>query len=123
MRLRTFRISKAILEGGIAQPGSMPPPLLRETHAVGNRRGHYAAFISLLRNAASWEAATAAYAGITVPVRLVWGDEDWSRPSEREHDGNLLPGAQVITVAHYGDFLPLDRSDAFISQLGSSAAA
>jgi pimeloyl-ACP methyl ester carboxylesterase len=76
---------------------------------VGNRRGHYRAFISLLRNAASWEAATEVYANINVPVRLIWGDKDWARTSEREHDRSLLPGAQMATVENGGHFLPLDR--------------
>jgi pimeloyl-ACP methyl ester carboxylesterase len=109
MRLRNFIIMKAVLLGGVANPESIPPALLREMYQVGNRRGHYRAFISLLRNAASWEAATEAYANIAVPVCLIWGDRDWARPGEREHDRNLIPGAQVATVENGGHFLPLDR--------------
>jgi pimeloyl-ACP methyl ester carboxylesterase len=117
MRLRTFPVVRAVLEGGVARAESIPPALLRELYAVGNRRGHSQAFLSLLRNAASWEAATAVYGAIRVPVTLVWGDQDWSTPSERGRDGQLLPGARVVTVAHGGHFLPLDRPDAVISLL------
>ncbi|HEY6254519.1 MAG TPA: alpha/beta hydrolase [Xanthobacteraceae bacterium] len=109
MRLRNFIIMKAILRGGVADPKSIRPGLLREMYEVGNRRGHYQAFISLLRNAASWEAATETYGKINVPVYLVWGDQDWSRPGEREHDRRLVPGVQVATVENGGHFLPLDR--------------
>jgi pimeloyl-ACP methyl ester carboxylesterase len=78
-------------------------------YAVGNQPGHYRAFISLLRNAASWEAATAVYKDINVPVCLIWGDKDWSRPGERDHDRSLIPHAQMTTVENGGHFLPLDR--------------
>lgn len=78
-------------------------------YEVGNPRGHYRAFISLLRDAASWEAATEVYGNINVPVRLIWGDKDWSRSSEREHDRSLIPGAEMQTIENGGHFLPLDR--------------
>jgi pimeloyl-ACP methyl ester carboxylesterase len=117
MRLRTFSIMKAILQGGVVSPKNIPPALLKEMYEVGNRPGHYRAFISLLRHAASWEAATETYGNVNVPVRLIWGDKDWSRSNEREHDRSLLPGAQMVTVEHGRHFLPLDRPDAVIDQI------
>src|SRR6516225_9326695 len=104
MRLRNFIIMKAILQGGVVDPRSIPPALLKEMYEVGNRPGHYRAFLSLLRNAESWEAGTEAYGKINVPVRLLWGDKDWARSSEREHDRSLLRGAQMVTVEHSGHF-------------------
>lgn len=92
----------------VANPEGIPPALLREMYEVGSRPGHYRAFISLLRHAVSWEAATSIYRRITVPVLLVWGDRDWARISEREHDRHLLPGAQIVTTDHGRHFLPLD---------------
>src|SRR5215831_48986 len=109
MRLRNFIIMKAILEGGVANRQSIRPALLKEMYAVGNRSGHYRAFISLLRNAASWEVATEVYRNINVPVCLIWGSKDWSKPSERAHDRSLIPGAQMTTLEDGGHFLPLDR--------------
>jgi pimeloyl-ACP methyl ester carboxylesterase len=109
MRLRNCLIMKAVLEGGVVNPQSIRPALLKEMYVVGNRHGHYRAFISLLRNAASWEAATKVYGNINVPVYLIWGDKDWSRSGEREHDRGLIPGVQMTTVENGGHFLPLDR--------------
>jgi pimeloyl-ACP methyl ester carboxylesterase len=109
MRLRNFIIMKSVLQGGVADPASIPPGLMTEMYAVGNRPGHYQAFISLLRNAASWEAATPTYAGISVPACLVWGDKDWSTPAERDRDRSLVPLAQAATIQGGGHFLPLDR--------------
>jgi len=109
MRLRNFIIMKAVLRGGVADPQSIRPALMKEMYTVGNRSGHYRAFISLLRNAASWEAATKVYGNINVPVCLIWGAKDWSLSSEREHDRSLIPDAQMTTVESGGHFLPLDR--------------
>jgi pimeloyl-ACP methyl ester carboxylesterase len=82
MRLRNFIIMKAVLRGGVADAKSISPALLKEMYEVGNRRGHYRAFISLLRNAESSQMATKAYGRISVPVLMIWGDRDWSaRPS------------------------------------------
>jgi pimeloyl-ACP methyl ester carboxylesterase len=109
MRLRNFIIMKGILRGGVADASSIPPALMKEMYDVGNRRGHYRAFLTLLRNAASWEAATAAYQDIRLPTMLIWGDKDWAHMSEREHDRSLIPGVEMVTVNNAGHFLPLDR--------------
>ena len=121
MRLRNFIIMKFILQGGVAEAQSIPPPLLKEMYRVGNRPGHYRAFISLLRNSASWQAATKDYSRIKVPVLLVWGDEDWARPSEREHDRSLIPGVQMTTVPGGGHFLPLDKPGELVDLIVGSA--
>jgi pimeloyl-ACP methyl ester carboxylesterase len=117
MRLRNFMIMKAVLRGGVANAESIPPALLREMYDVGNRRGHYRAFIRLLRNSPSWEAATIAYADIDVPVLVIWGDQDWSRVHERDEHCRLLPGAEFVTIQNGGHFLPLDRPDAVVEQI------
>ncbi|RTL80032.1 MAG: alpha/beta hydrolase [Hyphomicrobiales bacterium] len=117
MRLRQFFIMKSVLDGGVADPRHISPELLKEMYLVGNRRGHYRAFLSLLRNAERWETATRAYSNIRIPVLLLWGDHDWSRPDEREHDRQLVPGAKMATVEDGGHFLPLDRPDAVIEHL------
>lgn len=109
MRLRNFLIMRAIFRGGVADAESIPPALIKEMYLVGNRPWHYRAFLSLLRNAASWEAATKDYDRIDVPAFLIWGDRDWARPAEREHDRQLIPGAQMTTLENGGHFLALDR--------------
>src|SRR3990170_4271533 len=101
MRLRNFLIMRAVLRGGVAEAKSIPPALLREMYLVGNRPGHYRAFLSLLRNAASWETATKDYGRIEIPVLLIWGDRDWARPSERAW--RPLPGARSAAGIEQGD--------------------
>ena len=109
MRLRNFLIMRSVLNGGVADPTSIPPALMQEMYRVGNRRGHYRAFISLLRNSASWEIAAKDYGRIEIPVLLIWGAQDWALPSEREHDRTLIPGVQMTTLDRGGHFLALDR--------------
>jgi pimeloyl-ACP methyl ester carboxylesterase len=117
MRLRQFFIMKSVFNGGVGDPERIPPELLKEMYLVGNRKGHYRAFLTLLRNAESWETAAEAYSNIKIPVLLLWGDRDWSRPDEREHDRQIVPGAKMATVEDGGHFLPLDRPDAVVEHL------
>lgn len=117
MRLRNFIIMKTVLNGGVANSKSIPPVLMKEMYDVGNRPGHYRAFARLLRNSESWQSAAKIYRNIQLPVHLMWGAQDWSKMSEREHDRELIPGAQVVTIENGGHFLPLDRPDAIIEQL------
>jgi pimeloyl-ACP methyl ester carboxylesterase len=117
MRLRQLLIMQSVFNGGVADPQRIPPELLKEMYLVGNRKGHYRAFLNLLRNAETWETATKTYSNIRIPVLLLWGDRDWSRRDEREHDRQIVPGAKMATVENGGHFLPLDRPDAVIEHL------
>src|SRR5262245_4025581 len=109
MRLRNFIVVGGAFRGGVADPDSIRPSLAKEMYLVGNRPGQYRAFIRLLRNAASFETAAKDYRRIEIPVLLVWGDRDWARSEEREHDRALIPGVEMVTVEQGGHFLPLDR--------------
>jgi pimeloyl-ACP methyl ester carboxylesterase len=120
MRLRNFLIMRNIFNGGVADPATIPPALLQEMYRVGNRRGHYRAFIALLRNAASWERETREYSKIRIPAVLIWGEADWARETERERDRSLIPGVRMVTVPGGGHFLPLDRPDAVIEHVSAA---
>jgi pimeloyl-ACP methyl ester carboxylesterase len=117
MRFRNIFILKRVLEGGVSDPHSIPPPLLKEMYLAGNRKGHCRAFIRLLRNAESWQLETGNYARIKVPVLFLWGNQDWARPEERQHDRRSVPESIMVTVERGGHFLPLDRPDEVIRHL------
>jgi pimeloyl-ACP methyl ester carboxylesterase len=122
-RLRNFLIVRPVLEGGVADPANFPLELQKEIYVAGNRRGHYRGFVSLLRNAESFERAAGEYKNITMRHMLIWGDKDWSRTDEREHDNRLVPAARVLTIEHGGHFLPLDQPDALIKDIKSFMAS
>jgi pimeloyl-ACP methyl ester carboxylesterase len=98
MRFRNFPIEKKVFEGGVSRADVLPPTLLREMYGVGNRRGHYRAFMSLLRLAPGWDRARAEYARIRIPVLLIYGTDDWSRPEEREATLQAIPRARMRVV-------------------------
>jgi pimeloyl-ACP methyl ester carboxylesterase len=108
MRLRSYPLENLIFQGGVRRKGSLPPALSRELHQVGNRAGHYVAFMSLVRHWPEWEQARAEYANIEVPVLLLYGDHDWSREAEREATHRAVPGSRMRTVSEGGHFLSLD---------------
>ncbi|HEU5170787.1 MAG TPA: hypothetical protein VFU46_09625 [Gemmatimonadales bacterium] len=67
-RLRHPILERKVFEGGVRRPASFPRALLAELSRVGNRRGHYRAFLSLVRHWPSWEAVRPEYARIDRPV-------------------------------------------------------
>jgi pimeloyl-ACP methyl ester carboxylesterase len=117
MRLRQYAIVKAVLEGGLHRLESLPGPLAREMYSVGNRPGHYQAFMSLVHHWPTWEAVRERYGDIDRPVLLLYGDHDWSRPDERAETARLIPGAEVRTVKGAGHFLSFDAPAETIEQV------
>ena len=111
-RLRQFPIFKKIMEGGVSHADALPPSLLREIYEVGSRPGHIRAFMSLVAHWAEWEKPRAEYDKIDVPVLLVYGDHDWSRPEEREANQRGIPRARMTIVKGAGHFLALDAPEA-----------
>jgi pimeloyl-ACP methyl ester carboxylesterase len=116
-RLRLYPIFKKIMEGGIVHKDALSPALLREMYEVGNRPHHYRALMSLVRHWAGWDRSRVDYAKIAVPVVLVYGEYDWSRPEEREVNRLAIPGAQVTVVKDAGHFLSLDAPEAVIQPI------
>ena len=126
-RLRSYPVVKAILNGGLHRLASMPAELAREIYRVGNRRGHYQAFTSLVHHWPSWERERERYGLIERPVLLIYGDHDWSRTDERAETARRITGARVMTVERAGHFLafeaPRDAADAITAFVDGVEAA
>jgi pimeloyl-ACP methyl ester carboxylesterase len=119
MRLRNRLIEREVFAGGVAERSALPPAFLEECFVVGERPGHYQAFVNLIRHTPLWPVTRGRYGAISVPVLLVYGDHDWSRVPEREATAKAIPGARMVTIEHAGHFMPLDRPDAVIDQIRS----
>ncbi|MBI1731464.1 MAG: alpha/beta hydrolase [Gammaproteobacteria bacterium] len=111
MRLRNRFVEGMIFRGGVGDPKAFPPALLEEMYVVGNRRGHYLAFLSLLRHAWKWENAHAQYGKVKVPVLVVYGERDWSTAAERDATVRAIPGARMEQVGGGGHFLSVDKPE------------
>ncbi|MGH8500863.1 MAG: alpha/beta fold hydrolase [Gammaproteobacteria bacterium] len=107
-RLRLYPIVKQVFKGGLFRKDTLPPALAREMYRAGNRRGHYKAFMSLVRHWASWDEARVEYPNIDRPTLLVYGEYDWSSDDERSANAAAIPGAKLRVVKRAGHFLSLD---------------
>ena len=109
MRLRNPFVSDAIMTGGVSSADAISPELRAELYEVGERRGHYQAFLSLLAHERRWSEARSLYAQIRVPTLLIYGEQDWAPVAERERTGGLITDVVMTTVAGGSHFLSLDR--------------
>jgi pimeloyl-ACP methyl ester carboxylesterase len=116
-RLRQYPIVKRVFDGGLHRLAGFGEPLAREMYRVGNRRGHYQAFASLVAQWPTWEAVRTRYGDIDRPVLLLYGDHDWSRPDERAATARLIPGAELRTVSNAGHFLSYDAPEETLHHL------
>ena len=123
MRLRNAYVEKHILQGGVAHPSAITPGFAAQASASGRRPGHYQAFLNLLRHAYLWDAAREHYGDIEVPVLVVYGDRDWSRPDERQRTVAAIPQAKMETVPEGGHFLSLDQPQRLAELITSFAKA
>jgi len=108
-RTETKGILRRVLEGGLHDPRSLPTELVDELSRCGALPGHAHAFRSLCLQWRSWIAARSGYSEINLPVTLVYGDDDWSRPAERQANARAIPGARTTTIANSGHFSCLER--------------
>ena len=107
-RLENRQILGGVLRGGLRDPRRFPDHYLAELVRVGRRPGYPVVARAILRNLDSLIEARDRYAHITVPVTLVYGDHDWSRPSDRQANIESVPGARYILLRDTGHFTALE---------------
>jgi pimeloyl-ACP methyl ester carboxylesterase len=121
MRLRNRIVEGKVVDGAVAVRSAVPPAFREALFRVGERPGHYQAFLSLIRHMPLWRKAHEQYHRIDVPVLLVYGDQDWSTPAERDRTLQQIPNARMVTVKDGGHFLPLDQPAAVVEQIRAFA--
>src|SRR6266487_4930393 len=67
-----------VLRGGLFDGSKLPKHYLAELRRVGRRRGYPRVAREVYRNVNSMIAARELYARISVPVTLIYGEQDWS---------------------------------------------
>lgn len=107
-RVSNKAVLRRILYGGLHDRRNLPDSLVDDLHDAGVLPGHASAFRSLMLNWRTWIAARDHFSAISVPVLLCYGEDDWSRPDERDANARAIPGAKAVTLAGCGHFSSLE---------------
>ena len=102
-------ILRQVLGGGFYDPRKLPGDIVAEFDRVGRRPGYRWLERKVLAGWRSWGAARAQYANVRTPVTLVYGENDWSRPAERQRTEQAIPNARALTLPETGHFSALER--------------
>ncbi len=111
VRNGTKGILRKVLEGGVHDPHNLPRELVDELWTSGSLPGHARAFLSLCRQWKTWITVRDSYCDIEIPVTLIYGDQDWSRPDDREANRRALRSARDLTLEACGHFACLEQPE------------
>ena len=98
-----------VMGGGYHDPRKLPSDLLTEFGHVANRPGYKRIARKVLAEWRSWGKARDQYRLVSAPVALIYGDSDWSRPSERARTRALLANARMFTLKDTGHFSSVEN--------------
>ncbi|WP_280151874.1 hypothetical protein [Piscinibacter sp. XHJ-5] len=98
-------IVRAVLRGGLGNTAALHDDYVDELLKVGRRPGYPVVARAVYGNLPSLIAARARYPEVSAPVHLIYGEKDWSRPSDRQANKLLLPAAEFVQVPGAGHFI------------------
>ena len=106
-----------ILKGGLKNKRWMPLALLKEFDRVGRRKGYRHVERSTFAGWQTWAKAASLYSGVKAPVKLIYGQHDWSTVAERESTAKKLGGISIATIANTGHFAFVDNPEKILAIL------
>jgi pimeloyl-ACP methyl ester carboxylesterase len=121
MRFRIKLIEKIIFQGGVSRNNALTDGFIDLMYRAGEQRGRYRSLINLFRNGKRWEEARDEYKNINIPVKVVYGDQDWSNEDERQRTINAIPNSTTVIIKEGGHFLSMDQPEALIAEIKSFA--
>ena len=98
-----------IMRGGLRMKRWMPNQLLTELNRAGYRKGYRYVERNVFANWRSWSKARSMYAAVKAPVKLIYGEHDWSTLDERKRTATELGGVAITTVSNTGHFAFVDN--------------
>ncbi len=110
-----------VLQGGLGDKTALRDDYVDELLQVGRRPGYPTVARAVYQSLPSLIAARSRYPEVKAPVHLVYGEKDWSRPSDREANKKLLPAADFTQVQGAGHFIALERPDVLAGLLNPLA--
>jgi pimeloyl-ACP methyl ester carboxylesterase len=114
-------VMRAVLRGGLGDTSALREDYLDELLKVGRRPGYPTVARAVYGNLPSLIAARSRYREVTAPIHLIYGEKDWSRPSDRLANRELLPDAEYTEVPGAGHFIALERPDVPAGVLNATA--
>ncbi|MDG5978001.1 alpha/beta hydrolase [Hydrogenophaga taeniospiralis CCUG 15921] len=115
-------IVRAVLGGGLGNKAALRDDYLDELLKVGRRPGYPVVARAVYGNLPSLIAARARYPEVKAPIHLIYGEKDWSRPSDRQANKQILPAAEFVQVPGAGHFIVLERPDLVAKVLNDQPA-
>ncbi|MFG2133047.1 alpha/beta fold hydrolase [Streptomyces sp. NPDC048751] len=104
-------VFRAILQGGYVDKTRLPEDFITELLRSGRRKGYDKVSRGIFRSLKGFDRARERYPRVSAPVTLVYSENDWSRPAERDRVANALTDVHRITVPRTGHFSALERPD------------
>ncbi|MEV4862952.1 alpha/beta fold hydrolase [Streptomyces ossamyceticus] len=104
-------VFRAILQGGYVDKAKLPEGFITELLRSGRRKGYDKVSRGIFRSLKGFDRARERYPRVSAPVTLVYSENDWSRPAERDRVANALADVHRITVPRTGHFSALERPD------------
>lgn len=98
-----------IMKGGLKNKRWMPGKLLAEFDRVGRRTGYRHVERSTFAGWRTWGEARSLYSNVKVPIKLVYGQNDWSTDAERKRTASDLGGVAICTIPNTGHFAFIDN--------------
>lgn len=105
-------IMRAVLHGGFVDKAKLPEDFVVELLRSGRRKGYSKVARGIYRSLKGFNRARSRYPEVSAPVTLVYSEDDWSRPAERDQVASVLAEVQRITLPRTGHFSSLERPDA-----------
>jgi pimeloyl-ACP methyl ester carboxylesterase len=102
-------ILKRVMRGGFVDARNLSNDFLVELRRSGARKGYPKVARAILRSLNGFVEARRRYREVLAPVTLVYSDQDWSRPTERDYVATLLTDVQRIALPGSGHFSALER--------------
>lgn len=103
-----------VLGGGLRQKRKMPPELLTEFNRVGFRKGYRYVERKTFASWRSWGKVGSYYSAVKAPVKLIYGEYDWSTIAERERTAKELGEIKITTIPDTGHFAFVDNPQKLI---------
>jgi pimeloyl-ACP methyl ester carboxylesterase len=111
-RIEPKSVLRAVLQGGYVDKTKLPEDFVTDLLRSGHRTGYDKVARGIFRSLEGFDRARERYPRVSAPVTLVYSENDWSRPAERDRVAHALTDVHRITLPRTGHFSALERPDA-----------